>query len=156
MPEDWRPPLDSADNPLKLIEFAYIVGLFNYTTRLADGFSLSTDHPTIAIKIARDAHRNLGMLDSDLPTETHRDDEPRGEVVSLGWFLKVRAAGAPNDSPYNFGYRSEMATLLSAHPRIGPVFWALFSEIMFNPGALTPAEREMVAAVAAAAQDCHY
>ncbi len=64
--------------------------------------------------------------------------------------------GAPKDSPYNFGYRSEMGPLLSAHPRIGPAFWALFSEIMFTPGALTRAEREMVAAVAAAAQDCHY
>jgi alkylhydroperoxidase/carboxymuconolactone decarboxylase family protein YurZ len=49
-----------------------------------------------------------------------------------------------------------MNLLLSAHPRIGPAFWQLFSEIMFAPGALTRAEREMAAAVAAAAQDCHY
>ena len=36
-------------------------------------------------------------------------------------------------------------------------FVALFGEIMFSPlGALDRREREMIAAVAAAAQDCHY
>jgi alkylhydroperoxidase/carboxymuconolactone decarboxylase family protein YurZ len=32
----------------------------------------------------------------------------------------------------------------------------LFREVMFAPGDLTRAEREMIAAVASAAQDCHY
>ena len=43
-----------------------------------------------------------------------------------------------------------------AHPRIAPLFGALYGAVMFAPGALTRAERETVAAVAAAAQDCHY
>ena len=43
-----------------------------------------------------------------------------------------------------------------AHQGIAPFFGALFGRIMFEPGALTRREREMVAAVAAAAQDCHY
>jgi hypothetical protein len=49
-----------------------------------------------------------------------------------------------------------MARLISAHPRIGPVFRQLSAELLFGPGAMTRAEREMVAAVAAAAQDCFY
>jgi AhpD family alkylhydroperoxidase len=32
----------------------------------------------------------------------------------------------------------------------------LFTEVMFAPGSLSRAEREMIAATAAAAQDCHY
>jgi len=43
-----------------------------------------------------------------------------------------------------------------AHLQIAPFFGALFMQIMFAPGALSRREREMVAAVAAAAQDCHY
>jgi alkylhydroperoxidase/carboxymuconolactone decarboxylase family protein YurZ len=58
---------------------------------------------------------------------------------------------------YNFGFVANMGRLLRAHPRIGPRFIALFGEIMFSPeGALDRREREMIAAVAAAAQDCHY
>ena len=49
-----------------------------------------------------------------------------------------------------------MPRLHMAHPRIGPLFGPLFREIMFGQGELSRAEREMVAAVAAAAQDCHY
>ncbi len=44
-----------------------------------------------------------------------------------------------------------MGRLLMAHSRIGPTFQALFSEIMFVPGALDRQEREMIAAVAAGA-----
>jgi len=59
--------------------------------------------------------------------------------------------------PYDFGFVSNMGRLLRAHPRIAPRFGALFAEIMFTPGgALDRREREMIAAVAAAAQDCHY
>ena len=43
-----------------------------------------------------------------------------------------------------------------AHDRLGPLFRQLFRELMFGPGHLDRREREMVAAVAAAAQDCHY
>ena len=43
-----------------------------------------------------------------------------------------------------------------AHPLIGPALAELFMQVMFALGALARPEREMVAAVAAAAQDCHY
>jgi alkylhydroperoxidase/carboxymuconolactone decarboxylase family protein YurZ len=58
--------------------------------------------------------------------------------------------------PYNFGFVPAMGRLLAAHERIGPFFAGLFGQIMFEPGALSRREREMIAAVAAAAQDCHY
>ena len=59
-------------------------------------------------------------------------------------------------SPYEFGFILAMARLRAAHDKIGPAFSALFRQIMFEPGHLSRQEREMVAAVAAAAQDCHY
>jgi alkylhydroperoxidase family enzyme len=62
----------------------------------------------------------------------------------------------PRQHPYNFGNVPAMARLLRAHPGIAPHFGHLFGTIMFGPGALTRAEREMVAAVTASAQDCHY
>ncbi len=59
--------------------------------------------------------------------------------------------------PYDFGFMPAMARLIAAHGRIGAAFSALFSQIMFSPdGKLTRREREMVAAVAASAQDCMY
>ena len=64
------------------------------------------------------------------------------------------AIGGP--SAYDFGFIMGMPRLRLAHARIGPLFGPLFREIMFGPGALSRSEREMVAAVAAAAQDCHY
>ena len=71
--------------------------------------------------------------------------------------LPPREAFAGERHGYNFGFVANMGRLLRAHPRIGPRFVALFGEIMFSPqGALDRREREMIAAVAAAAQDCHY
>ena len=67
----------------------------------------------------------------------------------------VRAA-LPPDNPYDFGFLPAMARLIVAHDRIAPFFGALFQQIMFAPGSLERREREMVAAVASAAQDCHY
>jgi len=68
-----------------------------------------------------------------------------------------RKAGARGDDPYNFGFIPAMSGLLATHKTIGPRFLALYAEIMFSPAAaLSRAEREMVAAVAAAAQDCAY
>ena len=65
--------------------------------------------------------------------------------------------GAVRSGPgYNFGFVAAMGRLVSAHPRIAPHFGRLFGAIMFEPGVLERREREMVAAVAAAAQDCHY
>jgi alkylhydroperoxidase/carboxymuconolactone decarboxylase family protein YurZ len=68
---------------------------------------------------------------------------------------RAQAAGSP-PSPYDFGFIGDMSRLLSAHGRIGPAMQKAFAEIMFAPGALSRAEREMVAAVASAAQDCEY
>ena len=59
---------------------------------------------------------------------------------------------------YDFGnFFPAMGRLIMAHGRIGAKFGALFSEVMFSEeGTLNRREREMVAAVAAAGQDCHY
>lgn len=62
--------------------------------------------------------------------------------------------GAPR--PYDFGFIPAMGRLLATHDRIGPAFMALYQQIMFGPGSLSRREREMIAAVTAAAQDCHY
>ncbi|MCH7736864.1 MAG: carboxymuconolactone decarboxylase family protein [Chloroflexi bacterium] len=62
----------------------------------------------------------------------------------------VRAGG------YDFGFIPAMGRLLAAHEEIGPAFGNLFRIVMFEPGHLSRQEREMVAAVAAVAQDCHY
>ena len=58
--------------------------------------------------------------------------------------------------PYDFGFVAGMSRLVRAHEEIGDAYGPLFRQIMFAPGALSRAEREMIAAVAAAAQDCHY
>jgi len=63
----------------------------------------------------------------------------------------------PDGHPYDFGIVLGMSRLIRTHPRIGRAFGVLFAEIMFSPeGCLSRREREMVAAVAAAAQDCTY
>jgi len=62
----------------------------------------------------------------------------------------------PAGHPYDFGFITGMQRLVMAHIGIAPFFGALFRQIMFEPGALSRREREMVAAVASAAQDCHY
>lgn len=59
-------------------------------------------------------------------------------------------------SGYDFGFLPAMGRLQAAHSSIGPLFGALFRQLMFEPGHLGRQEREMIAAVAAAAQDCHY
>jgi len=70
---------------------------------------------------------------------------------------EIRAQMPPGaGSSYNFGFIGGMGRLLASHPRIGPAMQRAFYEIMFAPGALDRAEREMVAAVASAAQDCEY
>jgi len=59
-------------------------------------------------------------------------------------------------SAYDFEFIPAMARLLASHDKIGPAVGALLRLIMFEPGNLSRQEREMVAAMAAAAQDCHY
>ena len=68
---------------------------------------------------------------------------------------RIRASGSSH--PYDFGFFPAMGRLIAAHGRIGGAFGALYAQIMFSPeGKLDRREREMVAAVAAVAQDCHY
>ena len=57
---------------------------------------------------------------------------------------------------YDFGYLPAMGRLQARHKQIGPLFGALYRQVMFGPSELDRQEREMVAAVAAAAQDCRY
>ncbi|MEE2775881.1 MAG: carboxymuconolactone decarboxylase family protein [Acidobacteriota bacterium] len=58
--------------------------------------------------------------------------------------------------PYDFGFVPNMGRLLLTHRRIGAAFRDLYNEVMFAEGKLDRREREMIAAVAAAAQDCYY
>ncbi len=76
--------------------------------------------------------------------------------VAIPEGANLARARTRENHPYNFGYVPAMARLISAHSSIGPAFGALFGSVMFAPGALRRDEREMVAAVAAVAQDCHY
>ena len=69
--------------------------------------------------------------------------------ADLGW-------SADGAAGYAFEFLPAMGRLIMAHPRIGPVFVQLLSTIMFGPGELTRRERELVASVAASAQDCFY
>ncbi|HYW52572.1 MAG TPA: hypothetical protein VE826_01315 [Dongiaceae bacterium] len=84
------------------------------------------------------------------------------DVVDDAWIRlptdeEMRAQGyGSRPHPYDFGFIPGMARLRTAHPRIGPKMSDLFREVMFADGALTRAEREMIAAVTAAAQDCTY
>ena len=74
------------------------------------------------------------------------DMPPAADVVAL----------LGRGGPYDFGFQPAMTRLILSHLDIAPHFGALFTQIMFAPGALDRGEREMVAAVTAAAQDCFY
>lgn len=54
------------------------------------------------------------------------------------------------------GFVPAMYRLVAAHPRIAPRMAKLTDEVMLGPSNLTVAEREMLAGVTAAAQDCFY
>ena len=77
----------------------------------------------------------------DIPTEAEvRAQSPKGGTY-----------------PYDFGFLPAMGRLHRVHPRIGLAFLKLFEQVMWSAESiLSAAEREMIAAVAAAAQDCHY
>jgi Carboxymuconolactone decarboxylase family len=70
--------------------------------------------------------------------------------------MRARAEASGMKPTYNFGFIGGMSRLLAAHERIGKALGAAFYEMMFAPGALERSEREMLAAVASAAQDCEY
>ena len=165
-PADWQPLRDLGFDDLALLDVTYIVGVFNYLTRLADGFGLQLDRQveeasksqTRLRRIARDAGVPQSAPDSGSdghPGKPAPESDPERRIEKLG-MLSLAIANAGPSQLYHFGYRSEMGLLLGAHPRIGPAFGALFTEVMFAPGSLSRAEREMIAATAAAAQDCHY
>ncbi len=44
---DWQPLRDLGFDDVALLEVGHIVSIFNYLTRLADGFGLQLDHRTI-------------------------------------------------------------------------------------------------------------
>jgi hypothetical protein len=75
--------------------------------------------------------------------------------VGLASEADLRSLGL-GGGPYDFGFLPAMVRLVAAHPQIGARFGGLFAQVMFDPGALSRGEREMVAAVASAAQDCFY
>ena len=83
--------------------------------------------------------------------------DPQEPFITLPTEEELRARATPSGKPgYDFGFISGMGRLLAAHPRIGPAMRDFFYEVMFAPGALDRAEREMVAAVASAAQSCEF
>ena len=45
---DWQPLRDLGFDDTALLEVGHITGIFNYLTRLADGFGLQLDHRTRA------------------------------------------------------------------------------------------------------------
>ncbi len=45
--KDWQPLRDLGFDDMACLEVAHIVGIFNYLTRLADGFGLQLDGGTI-------------------------------------------------------------------------------------------------------------
>jgi hypothetical protein len=70
---------------------------------------------------------------------------------------EMRASAPPGGAGvYQFGFIPAMSRLIAVHDQIGPAFGNLYMQIMFAPGHLSRKEREMVAGVAASAQDCHY
>jgi hypothetical protein len=72
---------------------------------------------------------------------------------------EVRATLQGQTHPYETfmdGVVPQMSRLIRAHDRIGPALVALARVVLFGPGTLSRAEREMVAAIASAAQDCAY
>ncbi len=80
-------------------------------------------------------------------------DESAIPILSNSFFQ----SHMPPEHPYNFGFFPAMMRLVSTHRQIGKKFAALFEEIMFaEDSALSRRERELVAAVASAAQSCHY
>ena len=88
---------------------------------------------------------------------------PKEDMVREAWVSipteEEHRAGLPPGARagnYDFGYLPAMGRLQARHKGIGPLFGALYREVMFGSGELDRQEREMVAAVAASAQDCAY
>ena len=62
---DWQPLRDLGFDDVALLEVGHITGIFNYLTRLADGFGLQLDHRTRAasetgVALRRPAEQSAG------------------------------------------------------------------------------------------------
>ncbi len=78
-------------------------------------------------------------------------EKTRDAWVSMPEEAQLRTL-IPPGSPYDFGFSP--GDDAASHGAFQDS--ALFGQIMFAPEKLSRREREMVAAVATAAQDCHY
>ncbi len=78
------------------------------------------------------------------------------ELIPAEDVARAMAANPQARSLYDFGFVANMARLMRTHPGIARTWGAHYLAVMDEGGALTRAEKEMVAAIASAAQDCHY
>ncbi len=93
-----------------------------------------------------------------MPATNAPPEALREAWVNIPSEAEVRAQLPPGSRyPYDFGFLPAMGRLIRTHPRIAQAWVKLFGEIMWSPeSVLSRHERETIAAVAAAAQDCHY
>ncbi|MEO5679590.1 MAG: hypothetical protein ABIS47_07975 [Acidimicrobiales bacterium] len=99
--------------------------------------------------------------DPDPDPAAHPTGQPAPRGRDEAWIPlptedELRQGSPATRSPYDFGFVGAMGKLMAAHPGIAPSFRAHFAAVMFAPGSLTRAEREMLAAVSSAAQQCFY
>jgi uncharacterized protein YciW len=57
---DWQPLQELGFDDQACLEVAHVVGIFNYLTRLADGFGLLVDAPTLAAARSEEPLRRPG------------------------------------------------------------------------------------------------
>lgn len=93
-----------------------------------------------------------------MATSSDQRGNAREAWVNIPSEADVRAQLPPGSRyPYDFGFLPAMGRLIRTHPRIAQAWVKLFGEIMWSSeSVLSRQEREMIAGVAAAAQDCHY
>jgi uncharacterized peroxidase-related enzyme len=85
------------------------------------------------------------------------DPADREAWIALASEAQVRAVvGAQRYETLMGGVVPRMARLIMTHPVIGRALGLLSGVVNFSAGALSRAEREMVATIAASAQDCRY
>jgi len=65
-------------------------------------------------------------------------------------------ASASSKETSAFGMPATLAALIDVHPRIGPRFNSLYTQVMAARGRLSRRERAMIATVSAIAQGCSY
>jgi uncharacterized peroxidase-related enzyme len=75
--------------------------------------------------------------------------------VRVAW-IDLPGIGNATDARGKDSFEPPMQRLISAHPRIGPAFDQLRRMVMGPSPHLSPVERQIIATVAAVAQDCTY